>query len=370
MTENYILKQVFKDCWKDFLVQYPNIPNYIPKVVKKMLSCRDRNALGYQKYVCPEHPEKFVVVPHSCKSGFCNACCKQLADAWIERARSWLPDCWYWHITFTIPLELRVYFLFLPQLKEIFFQTGKEVLLGWFRERKSLPALVVAFHNHGRDLKFHPHLHCVLSCGGIDLETKVVWKECGFLPFQMLRERWKVKFLLALKGIADEELRQQLFQINWYVNVSLQRMSTQGTLHYIGRYAQRPIVSEKRIVGYDGKFVTLWYDDFRTKSPVKWTLPVFDFISLLIQHIPQPGFRKIRCYGLLANRKKWFWQAILERIGLKRRVRTRKLLTWRERQTKWLKRDPLSCPVCSKEMVLVEVAYPNILGQLTVFFSN
>ncbi len=302
------------------------------------------------------------------KSGFCNACSKLLADNWVKRASAWLPDCWYWHITFTIPVELRPYFLLLPQFKEIFFNTGSDVLLGWFRQRKVLPALVSAFHNQGRDLKFHPHLHCVLSCGGVDLETKAAWKDCDFLPFKMLRERWKVKFLLSLETIADEDLRQTLFQINWYVNVSLQRMSAKGTLHYIGRYAQRPIVSESRIVGYDGQFVAFWYDDFRSKSPVKWTLPVFDFISLLIQHIPQPGFRKIRCYGLLANRKKWFWQAVLDRIGLKRKIRIKGLLSWRERQMKLLKRDPLTCPICGKEMVLTEVAYPNIFGELLVNF--
>lgn len=366
--ETQITKRIFQDLWAAFQLKHTKIFDYVKEEVEKTLSCRNPDKLGFHRYVCPEHPEQMRIVPHSCKSRFCNGCCKLLADKWIERTSSSLPDCWYWHITLTCPKQLRSYFLLLPELKDIFFKVGSETILSWFRKRKSLPALISAFHSHGRDLKFHPHLHCVLSCGGVDLESKAVWKECHFLPFKMLRERWKVKFLLALEGVADEGLREELFQLNWYVNVSSQRMNSVGTLHYIGRYAQRPIVSEKRIAGYDGRFVTFWYDDFRSNSKVRWTLPAEQFISLLIQHIHQPGFRAIRCYGLLACRKKWFWLAVLRKLRMLRKAKLKRFLSWRERQFRWSKRDPLACPVCGKEMMLVEMAFPNKLGGLIFIY--
>lgn len=211
--ETQITKRIFQDHWLVFQLKCNYIFDYVKQEVEKTLACRDPEKLGFHKYICPDHPEHTVVVPHSCKSRFCNACSKVLADKWIERASSGLPDCWYWHITLTVPKELRPYFLLLPELKDIFFRVGSETILGWFKERKVLPALISAFHSHGRDLKFHPHLHCVLSCGGLDLRSKLAWVDCGFIPFKMLRERWKVKFLLALEGIVDEDLRKELLHI-------------------------------------------------------------------------------------------------------------------------------------------------------------
>lgn len=370
MKQKQIIKKVFEDHWKAFQLQNSSIPEYVNTTVDKMLSCRNPLKMGYHKYVCPCGCGKEVVVPHSCKSRFCNSCCKLIADKWVERTIICLPNCSYWHITFTIPKQLRQYFHLVPQLKEIFFKTGNEVLLGWFKERGVLPSLISAFHDQGRDLKFHPHLHCVLSCGGLDIETVAFWKDCQFIPFNMLRQRWKVKFLIALEGIADEDLRQELFEINWYVNVSTKRMSTYSTIHYIGRYAQRPMISESRVVNYDGNRVSFVYDDFRSRSQVKVTEDAFDFISDLIQHIHPSNFRAIRSYGLLANRRKGFYQLALKKLKLIKQIKIKRLLTWRERQFKLKQKDPLACPQCGTEMVLVEMVFPNIFGELDIFWQK
>lgn len=365
MKQKQIIKQIFQDHWKAFQVQHNSIPDYVNIQVDKMLSCRNPDKLGYRTYACPNHPEEKVVVPHTCKSRFCNGCCKLLADRWVERISPCLPGCAYWHITLTIPSELRQYFYLTPQLKEIFFKVGSKVLLGWFKERGVLPALISAFHDQGRDLKFHPHLHCVLSCGGLDLKTKSFWKEVEFIPFEMLKQRWRTVFLIALEGIADEDLRQRLFNVNWYVNVRSKRETAFSTICYIGRYAQRPMISEKRITSYDGREVSFIFGDFKNGRHAKTFRSAFDFIIDLIQHIHPPGFRAIRSYGLLANRRKPFYQLVLIKIGLIKKIKIKRLLNWRERQMKLLKRDPLACPRCSKEMILVEAAFPDRLGRLT-----
>jgi ssDNA-binding Zn-finger/Zn-ribbon topoisomerase 1 len=47
-----------------------------------------------------------------------------------------------------------------------------------------------------------------------------------------------------------------------------------------------------------------------------------------------------------------------------------RLLSWRERQTKFRKRDPLICPLCGKEMILKEMAFWSFLGELVVIPVN
>lgn len=362
--QKYTIKQIFKDSWQSFLEEYSQgVPGYVRKEVMKALNCRNPKRLGYHKYACPEHPGEFVIVPHSCKSRFCNACGKLLADQWVQRTSQWLPHCSYFHITFTISDKLRPYFLLKPGLNDILFKTAKEVVIGWFKERGVLPAIIAAFHSHGRDSKHHPHLHMVVSAGGLDLKTKKKWMSQEFLPFKMLRERWKTKLLLSLGDILPKELKQELFAKNWYVNVGLKLMSVKGTLAYLGRYAQKPIVAQARISDYDKKFVTFTYYDFKSKTEVKYTLPVFSFISLLIQHIQPPHFRMIRYYGLLANRNKAKWLVALKHYYSQAGA---KLPSWRERQIQFSKKDPLVCSVCGREMVLSEFAFPGILGELVI----
>lgn len=368
------LKQVFKENWGWFLEKHgTSIPWYVVREVDKMLSCCDPEKAGYHKFVCEDHPEQVVVRPHSCKSKFCSRCSKITADKWVEKAAKWLPRCPYWHITFTVPKQLRPYFLFHPCLREAMFRAGADTVLSWFKERSVLPAVISAFHNHGRDVKHHPHLHMVVSCGGLNLKTNKGWVEQEFIPYRMLRKRWKTKLLPALSALLDDynfdDLKQKLFSINWYVNVGLKKMSPWATLKYIGHYARKPVIANSRIVSYDRCSVCFSYHDFRDGIETKLTLPVERFMSLLIQHISPPEFRSIRYCGLLSNRGKGKWLALL-RGGIGIGLWQTRVLYWRERQKKFKKRDPLKCPVCGKEMVLQEVAFPNKFGGLTVIKVN
>lgn len=374
IADNPTIEQVFKENWGWFLEKHrDSIPWYVVREVEKMLCCCDPDKAGYHKFVCEDHPQQVVVRPHSCKSKFCSRCNKIRADKWVEKAATWLPHCSYWHITFTVPKQLRPYFLFHPWLIEAMFRAGAETVLGWFRERGILPAVISAFHNHGRDVKHHPHLHMVVSCGGLDLKTKNSWVKQEYIPYKMLRERWRAKLLLSLSALLNDyhfdHLKQELFSINWYVNVGLKKMSPWATLKYIGHYARKPVIANSRILKYDGKTVCFVYHDFRDNTEIKLTLPVERFISLLIQHISPPEFRSIRYCGLLSNRGKSKWLALLKgaiQIGLW----PKRVLCWRERQKKFKNRDPLKCPVCGKDMVLKEIAFPNKFGGLTVIKVN
>jgi hypothetical protein len=369
ITGKYTIKQIFKDHWPDFLRKHrKGIPDYVIENVEKILNCRDSQRLGYHKYSCKDHPDQIIVVPHSCKSRFCNSCGKIMADQWTERAFHYFPDVPFYHITFTISDKLRSYFYLKAQLRNLLFEASAETVLGWFKKRGILPAIVSVFHNHGRDGKNHPHLHLLVSAGGLDLETKKYWLSQEYLPWRMLKIRWKVKLLWKLKDILPKDLKEFLFNLRWYVNVGIRLINARATIHYIGRYTKKPVIAETRILDYDGQFVSFVYQDFRSDSEVKWTLPVEKFISLLIQHIPPKQFRTIRYYGLLASRTRRKWQSFFKKsLFLKPKMR---ILSWRERQIDFRKKDPLICPLCQKEMVLREIAFRGFFGELVIIPVN
>ena len=130
------IKEIFKAHWPNYLATHQDsIPDYVSATIEKMLSCRDSEKLGYHKYACPEYPDQYVVIPHSCKSRFCNSCGKVLTDKWVKKINSLFP--------FKM-LHKRYQFLLVKHLKESVThylrkhpEEGGELKV--FREKKSLP---------------------------------------------------------------------------------------------------------------------------------------------------------------------------------------------------------------------------------------
>ncbi len=343
-----------------------NIPDYVVKEVVKVLNCRNPDKLGYHKYVCPNHSDEYVIVPHSCKSRFCNTCGKIATDNWIEKTYQGFPDTPYYHITFTISHLLRNLFFLRRDLLGILFQSAKQVVIEWSAEHKFMPAVTCVLHTFGKDLKFNPHIHMIISAGGLDLTKQNEWINYEFFPYQMLYKRWSAVLLKYLRQYLDYDLKEYLYSINWYVHVGLKLCNARLTCSYIGRYTKRPVLAQTRITNYDGNKVTFFYEDRDENSgSVYVTLPAEQFISLLIQHIPCPNFRMIRHAGLLASRIKGKFLKIVFKL-LNQVKKTIYYLSWRVRQLRYKLIDPLICKVCGQEMVLSEAAYSDGLGGLIV----
>ena len=328
--------------------------------------------------------KEYIIVPHSCKTRFCNSCGKVLTDKWVGRIENDFPPTSFHHICFTVPQELRELLDEYRFLLNCLFQASSKTILSWSKERHFLPAIVSSCHTFGRDLKFHPHLHMLMSSGGIDLKGKRLnrWKSCPFIPYKMLHQRFRFLLIQSLKETIRRHLKENpapgklsvfshpgvldsffdpFLKINWYVHDYTELHHEEFTVSYIVRYAKRPPLAECRILDYgknpdsDEYRITFSYKE-RGRPEVKWTLPVEKFIVLLIQHIPPQHFRVVRYYGVLATRIKPLFKRILGKL-FRRIKQMTKLVSWRERLISFTGKDPLRCPICRREMKLVEVAY-------------
>lgn len=222
----------------------------------------------------------------------------------------------------------------------------------------------------------------LFSCGGIDKDGK--WKENDFLPWSSWKSRFRAILMRKLRKWAKEKtlavphsiiafwkkkngvsdlfsVLRILFSVTWYVHVGEKLDNADYTVRYIGRYAKRPSISEAKISGYDGEYVTFEYKDKLTKEYQRIRLTADEFIGRLVRHIPEKGFRTIRYYGFYSNRTK----EQRERLRLSLPTHYRGLFqfeettekTWRERLMKFTGKDPLVCPRCGETMILTEIAY-------------
>jgi hypothetical protein len=90
---------------------------------------------------------------------------------WIEARLLELLPVKYYHVVFTLPHELNG--LVLGHRKLLFkllFDASARTLLSFAKDPKypgAMPGIISVLHTWGQQLSFHPHIHSIISGGGI-----------------------------------------------------------------------------------------------------------------------------------------------------------------------------------------------------------
>ena len=313
----FTIKQIFIDNWDNFLIDCSDI--FIRPVVfdevNKIINCGNPD-FGYALYVC-EHCNKFLKVPFRCKSRFCNTCgVKYAQDRALSMAKKSI-RCKHRHIVFTMSDKLWIYFQKYRYLLNGLFEAASQTILSWFYElnksQNFKPGIMCTLHTFGRDLKWNPHIHMLCTEGGAG--NFEVFRIIKHINYKALRYRWQ-KLLLdylynnlpsfelpKFKRIKNEIYKE--YENGFYVYAKPDNISSiKQTINYVVRYTGRPAMAQSRILNYDGKYVTFWYDRHEDNQRVEETIHVYEFIKRLIKHIPDKNFKVVRYYGIYAKEHK------------------------------------------------------------------
>lgn len=335
--------------------------------INKLFLCRTQE-LGFHRYQCP-HCGEYITVPHSCKSRICSSCGKLSTDNWISSSLSLFPNVSYQHVVFTVPEELReIILLNRKLLLNALFKLSSSTIISWVESKKYyLPGIAMILHTFGRDLKFNPHIHMLVSCGGLSLNYDK-WIDSFFIPEKALKTIWRHNVISFIKRSyyknslilpSNNKLNFNSFVNNlyskiWYVNFGRKLDNASFTIIYIGRYTKRPCIAESRILSYDGKFVVFSYDDQISSETIYTKLSVDEFITRLIRHIPDKGFRQIRYAGIFAMRVR---SKLIPTVNnLVEHMRKSVNIFIRNLRNYLFTQIP-RCPKCGCEMVLVGISY-------------
>lgn len=369
MSSKFTIKQILKDHWHSFLLSYPNVRPVVTREVEKVLSCGEPSG-GYAMYCCP-HCGRYKFVPFRCHSRFCNTCGTAYQSDRAESIAAKLINCNHRHIVFTIPEELRIYFRKDRSLLNILFQSAAQVISDWLhslnRKEQLTAGIVCCLHTFGRDLKWNPHIHMLVTEGASG--NSIIWKHIRFFPYTMLRKRWQTALLFNLKKALDPKVFSlsafkrltdkfySFYDNGFYVNApSSPFNSTSAVANYITRYIGRPAMAQSRISDYDGQNVTFWYQP-HGETEIKYvTVSAHEFIKKIIIHIPEKSFNMLRYYGLYAKKH------IHERKFIKHlpahQVKARRIFKrWAFRISKSFGYDPLQC-TCGTFMEFVSLYFP------------
>jgi hypothetical protein len=347
-------------------------------VVQKMLGCGEM-ANGYALYVCPDCQARQVVA-FSCKSQFCLSCAKAYGQRWVATVQAMLhPGVRYRHLTLTMPEALRPLFYQHPaELLDGVMQAAQvaiDAVVSQVKRRVVKLGYIVVLQTAGRAATFNPHLHVLMTDGGLDANG--TWQPLGYLPYDLLHRTWQTHVLqmIATRLAGDEQAQRLVAEMRRRYPkgfVAYLQGDVRPRMHQLARYLAKYVVSPpmalSRIIAYDrarGR-VTYWYRDHRNPgAKTTETVSRETFIGRMVQHILPKGFQRIRYYGLQAI---CVLKKVRDQIGAALHVVGQAVLPdlgaaglrprYRERMVATFGRDPLVCPQCGQELWLWQVWHP------------
>jgi hypothetical protein len=275
------------------------------KAMRDIELCRTA-ALGGQLTKCDRCGESEYSY-HSCRNRHCPKCHRDRTERWLAAWRPRLLPCGYFLLTFTLPEELRS--VARAHQKAVYgalMQSASSSLQKLAADPRYLgaqPGMIAVLHTWTRDMRYHPHVHILVTAGGLDRAggTWVASKNPAFLlPCRALSAIFRAKVRDALRR-ADllADLPSRTWRRKWVVHC--QHAGTgEKVLEYLGRYVHRIAITNSRLESFDGERVVFRYRD-RSGEIRRCHLEAHDFIGRFLQHVLPRSFVKIRSYGLYSS---------------------------------------------------------------------
>jgi hypothetical protein len=324
-------------------------PAHVRENLSKVIKC-GTIALGAEIYAS-ETESKLVF--HTCKSRFCTSCGQRATEAWQDDLESILPDVPYIGITLTMPMEFRTILQQNGHLLHGVPAMGAEAVIQWAKARYGVRLLVlVVQQTFGGFLNFVPHLHVMVSAGGL-LESKNRWIHRLKFDEAELMRAWRYALIAFLaearkrnvlrSSLSGEELLDMFatqYERPW--NIFISRTGSKAyRLRHDGRYIRRPPIAQHRVTRIESHQVEYLAKDTRNKRFVSMRYSNEEFVNTLMQHVPDRGRHAMRYFGLLSPRSKArLWTAIFVLLNQQHRPHPPRT-SWRWLRLKTFGTDPL-----------------------------
>lgn len=255
---------------------------------------------------------------NSCRNRHCPKCQALVQENWIDEQRTRMLDVQHFHVVFTLPAELRPLARFAPStLYNVLFRVAGNTLKAFARRRGFTIGATLVLHTWTRKLELHPHIHAIVSAGGLsgDGSRWCPVSSSHLFPIKAMSRVFRAKMLAALRRAerdgrflnfsdfrdpqAFARLLRTVAKLDWYLYAKPSFSRGEYVLQYLGRYTHRIGVANSRFLSISDAAV-----EFRTKGAGTATLSPVEFLRRFLLHVLPDGFHKIRHIGLYASREK------------------------------------------------------------------
>lgn len=344
------------------------------RAIRDIVLCRTP-LLGGHLQVCDQCGREQAYY-NSCRNRHCPKCQSLDQARWVAAQGRHLLPIPYFHVVFTVPPALHpLFFNDRRRCFQILFAAAWETLNDICRRRLgATPGAIAVLHTWTQTLRFHPHVHCIVTGGGLspDRQRWIASRSNFFLPVRVLSKVFRGKLLERFEtALSSSALhtpmpfgRQRLREAAgtpWVVYSKAPMAGPEQVLRYLGRYTHRIALGNERIAAFDDGQVTFRYRNRRRGNRTQLlTLPARRFVTLFLLHVLPSRFVRIRHYGLLANGQR---TALLERaraqLGSPAPPEPDKTTTsWHDLYHRLTGRHPNVCPYCKRGLLQVVAVIP------------
>jgi len=301
----------------------------------------------------------------------CPQCAWLQVERWLVTQKARLLACDHDHLSCTLPEELRGLWLANGRaMTNLWFATVHatlDELLGDATYLGACPGMIAALHTWSQTLVLHPHLHCLVTGGGLTEAGQ--WRPVrnGFLlPARVVMALFRGKLLATIDAAIRagtlrlptsltlrqwETLRNKLGRRKWNVHIRERYPHGTGVLTYLARYIRGGPLANQRLVSGNPGEVTFRYrvngEASDRKAQGLLTLPLAEFIRRYLLHVPEPGTKVVRGYGLYAPTKQEALAVCRAQLG-QAPVEEPERLDWQRACQARGEDHPERCPRCGR----------------------
>jgi hypothetical protein len=351
-----------------------NLPVHVRRAVRRIFKCKTP-ALGRHVQVC-ENGHRHSRW-NSCRHRACPECSWPAKKRWLTKTEGRLLACAHHHFVFTFADEQlnALWLANVPAMERLIFASAKQTLMKLFADRYhgSKPGVIAVLHTWGRSLALHPHLHMIVTRGGVDASG--VWHgpkrhHKAVLPAKVVSRLFRGKLLAAVRkeldagrlalpdgvDIATMKLRiAEAYEMNWSVFIGHAGTQLQTIVNYLGRYICGGPIGNSRIIDIKDGVARFMHRDYRVTGPNglplerPMALPQKEFLRRWCLHVPLPHSKNVRSFGLYAPAYK----------GPAARPPMRRRQPEPPDEAPMPSRDIFRCPDCGAEMKLRHIELPD-----------
>lgn len=255
---------------------------------------------------------------NSCRHRGCPACGWPATVRWVGKRAAQAPGCTHVHTVWTVPDVFGPLWAFNRRsFTNLMFRASWETVRTLMADARwcgARPGMISVFQSWGDSLQRHPHVHALVTAGGVD--DSGAWRGprhafvlCARVAMALYRGKMRA---FILSGLADGTLlcppgtdaahwaraadRQGLRK--WNVRVQPPYRETGRVLRYVGAYLKRGPLSERRVVACGNGRVRIAYRHPGRHASATFELDAAECVRRLLLHMPEPRLHTSRLYGL------------------------------------------------------------------------
>jgi hypothetical protein len=396
--------------------QTQQLQDYVRNAVRMVMFCHT-SALGGHVERCPHgHVERIFY--NSCGHRGCPRCAARKRRKWLLSRQGKLLPVRHYHVVFTLPHGLNdLWYWNFQAMGTLLFHSAVDALRTLLADPRWLgaePGITMTLETWDDRLRFHPHVHCLVTGGGLrpDGEWVDVSNPACLVAVTPLMWEFRKRFCRRLQqALQEEELTlpketttqhwlNRLHKVNrqkWEVFIAKPPEEGGPTPEEILRYQAEDVaggpLSGDRVLSVSDLSATqlaylksaplhetrleeapedrvsfCWgpYDaDTGTRDRTRIeTLPVSEFLQRYLQHIPPPCYQTVRHYGLYTSAKKMAYAQCCEQLKDRRPPEPRDVEAPDQTETseEWLREH--TCPTCGQPLVVTAYLPSSLTGKV------